>query len=235
MHRLWTLLRVELLNQTRNAFYAIVALVVVFMIGGLRLLDQPDSLDRLLPGLFLGGVAATTYMFAGSLILLEKAQGTLDGLVVTPVRPHEYLLARCITLGLLGTLEGVAVVLATHGPAGLSVVPMMLGMLAMSMFFALVGIGVAVRYDDVPRFLLPSIFIIVGLQLPFFDQVGVWSSPALYAVPTMPALVLIRAGFEPLSAAHWTYAILGTLATLGAAAVWARRAFVKRIVEKSPA
>ena len=42
-----------------------------------------------------------TFVFLAGLLLIEKGQGTLEGLIVTPLRSSEYLLAKILSLTVL--------------------------------------------------------------------------------------------------------------------------------------
>lgn len=83
--------------QLRNGFYAAAAFVAVCLVLLLGPLSA-DTVALLLPPLVLLNLQVNTFYFIGGLVLLERAEGSLEALTVTPLRPWEYLSAKVATL-----------------------------------------------------------------------------------------------------------------------------------------
>ena len=86
LRRLRAAMKADARLQQRNGFYAAAAFVAVCMIPLLRRVS-PDGLILLLPPLVLLNMQVNTFYFMGGLVLLEKAEGSLQALTVTPLRP----------------------------------------------------------------------------------------------------------------------------------------------------
>ena len=102
MTRLVSTIRWDAQLQIRNGFYyasAFVAVVSILVLSQLRL--SPDTLALLLPAIVLQNIFINTFYFIGGLVLLEKGDGTLEGLIVSPLRKEEYLASKVVTLTLL--------------------------------------------------------------------------------------------------------------------------------------
>ena len=64
----------------------------------------------ILPVALLGNLVTNGFYFMAAIVLLEKAEHSLEAQLVTPLRAWEYLLARVASLCLLSLAESVAIV-----------------------------------------------------------------------------------------------------------------------------
>ena len=171
----------------------------------------------------LGGTTATTVFLVGVLLLLERTEGTLDVVLVSPLRPGEYLASKLITLTGLALVES-ARSLAAYGPAG----PVdRAGRVPTSPRRGCWDR--AVRFRSLMRFLPP----VIAVSVPLTCRTSVsnlWPSPLFYALPTMPSLLLAKAAFLPVGPMQLVYAcVYGSLA-VGGALYWASRAMDRYVV-----
>jgi fluoroquinolone transport system permease protein len=226
--RLAATLRTDLRLQLRHGFYLAGAFVVAVWIALLSQLPR-EALRAALPAfLFLNGLV-TTYFFVAGLVLFEKREGVLQALVVTPLRDAEYLASKVASLTLLATLEGLVIVLAGWG-ADFALLPVVLGSLVIGALYTLFGLLVVFRYDSINEFLLPGSLAISLLQLPVAGSFGIFDPPLFWLWPTKGALLLLQAGFAPLGAGHWAFALLSSALWIALLAWLVRRAFRRFVV-----
>lgn len=220
MTRLISTLRLDILTQFRNGFYYVGAFVVIVAVVLLSQLRRPLDLGLIIPGLVFFNLLITTFYFIGGLVLLEKAEGSLFGLVVTPLRKSEYLLAKIVSLTLLASIETTLYIVIVFGIA-----PPLFGMILLAGIYTLFGFVAIARYDSINEFLLPSVVMVILLMLPLIDFFGPWHSPIFYLHPLQPMLVLMQAAYTPVTFAEITYGLLGSLFWYGLLFAWARQAF----------
>jgi fluoroquinolone transport system permease protein len=222
-------LRTDVRLQLRYGFYLAGAFVAAIWIAILSQLP-PAGVRVALPAfLFLNGLT-TTYFFVAGLVLFEKREGVLQALVVTPLREGEYLASKVATLTALAALEGIVIVLLGWG-TDLNLTPIVLGSLLIGAIYTLFGFLVVFRYDSINEFLLPASAFAGLLQLPVIGSFGVWDAPYFWLWPTKGALLLFQAGFAPLGAGQWAYALLASglwIALLSALVLRAFRRFIVR-------
>ena len=230
MRRLLAAMACDARLQYRNGFYAAAAFVAAALVVMLRWLP-PDALRFLMPALVLSNMQVNTFYFIGGLVLLEKAEGSLEAVVVTPLRPREYLASKVLTLGLLSLAEALAIVIASHG-LGFNPWPLAAGVLLTAALFSLYGFAVMARYDSINEFLIPSVFYAAVLSLPFLDYFGIWEGPLVYLHPVQAPLVLLEAAFHPLPAAEVAYGVLYGLLWVAPMAAWGVRAFRRFVVAR---
>lgn len=212
MNRLRAALRHDIRLQVRSGFYAAAAFVAVCLIPLVRALDGA-TLKLVLPALVLLNMQVNTFYFIGGLVLLEKAEGSIQALAVSPLRPVEYGAAKVLSLALLSLVEAAVIVVATYG-ARVQPLALVAGVVLTAVLFCLFGFIAVARYDSINTFLLPSVIITSLLNLPVLDALGIWSGPLWLLHPIRAPLVLLEAMVQPVAAWRIGYA-------LGYGALWA--------------
>lgn len=217
--------------QYRNGFYAAAAFVAACLVPLLRRLPD-DGLALVLPPLVLLNMQVNTFYFIGGLVLLEKGEGTLQALTVTPLRPSEYLAAKVATLAWLSLVEAAVVVVASHGLL-LNWAALAAGVGLTAVLLCLYGFVAVARYDAINAFLFPSMVYTAVIGLPVLDYFGIGAGPLWYLHPVRAPLVLLEAAFRPVASWQLAYAAgYGALWAVGLSVV-ARRAFDRHVVARS--
>ena len=230
MTRLVSSIATDVRVQFRQGFYFVSGFTVLIFTALLSQLPQ-DGLDLslVMPSFLLINFVLTTFFFVGALVLLEKSEGTLYGLVVTPLRDSEYLFAKTASLTGLATLESAIIVLLVFG-VPLRPLPLLLGMLLLGTLFTLLGFAVIARFHSINEYLLPAGFGVVLLLLPLLTSTGLGSSPLFYLHPAQPAVILLRSAYAPVPTPELLFAISSSLAWAVLSLIWARRVFARHIV-----
>jgi fluoroquinolone transport system permease protein len=228
MKRVLASLRWETTLQHRHGFYYVSALVVAIMAG---LLTQVPAaaIPNLMPAFFVNALFITTFYFFAALVLLEKGEGTLEGLVVTPLRATEYITVKVAALAALALFENLLILIIGYG-VGFNPLWLVAGLLAMAIIYALVGFIAVARFDSINEFILPSIGVLLLLALPVIDHFGLWRSAVWYLHPVQPSLVLMRAAFDPVPTRQLGYGLLGSSFWCLLFFWWARQLFARFIV-----
>ena len=230
MTRLQTAVRWDMRLQFRNGFYYAAAFIAVIMVGVLFQFPTAD-LPTILPLFVLGNMTINTFYFMAGLVLLEKGDGVLEGLVVTPLRQEEYLGAKLVSLTLLTIVENVVIVTAVFGfnyNVGLFVT----GLGLMAGFNVLIGFIAVARYDSINRFMLPSILITMPLTVPLLDYLGLWTSPLIYLHPVQAPLLLLKGAFQPIAAWQTWYGVAYAILWVGLLFKFSQRIFYRFIILK---
>lgn len=216
-------LRWDVVLQARNGFYWASAFVIL-VIGGL-LLAVPEAARAneavWVPAILAVNLPITTFFFMAGLLLLERDEGTLAALAVSPLTPTGYVGARMITLTSLAIVETIALVLIAFGAGG-SWLLVLSGTTALSVIYTGIGAVLATRYASINALLLPASALLALLLAPLLAHVGL-APRSLFAVhPIEPALTLLRAGYAPASAGELTFGGAGSVAWSAVVFLWAR-------------
>lgn len=175
MKRFWAALKGDIRYQWRYGFYFIYMFMTAVFIVIVRLLPgqwQQTALTLTL----LSDPALLGFFFIGGILQLERGEGLLDALFLSPLRPHEYLLSKALSLSLIAAAAGTVVALGSGIPGvrwALLVPVMIVG----SACFTFAGVAVSVNLRSTNAFLsvdglwevillLPPLLIVFGVEFP---------------------------------------------------------------------
>ena len=228
MRRLVATMVCDLRLQLRNGFYwAVAFLVVAFAV----VRSQLPAFDwgPLLPPLVLGNLVVATFMFIAGLLLLERDEGTLAALAMTPLSRREYLASKVATLTALSLLENVAIALIACG-TGFRLAPLAAGIVTAAALYCLAGFLAVAPYDSINEFLFPSMLWVLAFSLPILHYAGLVTSPLVYLHPFQAPLVLLGGAIGPLTAWEWIYGVGYSALWIALLLEWSRRTLERRIV-----
>lgn len=239
MRRLLATIKTDISVQFRNQFYTIaIAIALVFAII-LSQLIRPEQIITVIPALLLLIVGGTTLLFVGGLIIAEKDEGTLSAIIVSPLRPAEYLWSKIITLTLLATLEVVvliggalAIMSFSRNIAWPNLIIFLTGIIAINIAYTILGIALSVRYKKITDYVVPVLFIAIFLQLPIIYFWGIFEHPLFLLIPSSAPIQLIQGSLLKLEAWQWFYAIGYIVLQLTVLTGWAYQAFDTHIIRK---
>lgn len=228
MKGLLSSIRWEIVLQFRNGFYYATAFVLVFWL--VLYFQLPDAdLSAILPALLIGNLEITAFYFMAGLVMLEKEEGSLMARIVTPGSQVQYLVVKVLALSILVLSENL-IVAALFSGFHFKVLPVMLGLFMAGAVFTLYNFLTVVRYDSINEYFFPSVLYAIPLALPLLDFFKLVQSPLFYLHPIQAALVLIKGGFQTLSALEWVYGIAYSLLSLLLLLWLGKRAFKKFVV-----
>ncbi len=224
MTRLWTTLWLDCQLQIRNRFYLLSGIFAGIVILLMRYFLAAEILAQAIPPLLLITIAGTTYLFAGGMILLERGEGTLQGITITPLQSWEYLSSKLISLNLLALMESLVITGFGYGwDCNLGL--LCSGILIIGVLYSLICFIVVFRYHSVIDFLMPSLILNLILQLPLLRYFQIWDVPILLILPTQGPLLLMQAAFVHLEFTDLVYGIGISLISVIITAIWGYRCF----------
>lgn len=219
-----TALRWDVVVQARNGFYWASAFVVL-VVGGL-LLALPETAranDAVwVPAILAVNLQITTFFFVAGLMLLERDEGTLIALAVSPATPSGYLATRTVTLTALAALETIALLWLAFGAGG-SWPLILAGAVTLGVIYTGFGAVVACRYSSVNALLLPASAVVMFLLLPLLPHFGLGPRVPALVHPIEPSLVLMRGAYGPMTRGDLTFGIAGSISWSVVAFMWGQR------------
>lgn len=149
------------------------------------------------------------FYFAAALVLLSKSENTLQAQFLSPQRPAEWVLAKCLILSLLAIVESLLITLPLWQPA---LVTLLLTAVLMTSLLCQLGLFLVQRYRSLSDFLVPSSLVFLLLLIPAVQLMELWSSPWLMLHPLTPHMTLLKAslatGADACSPWWWVAAVL---------------------------
>ncbi|HEX7126105.1 MAG TPA: ABC transporter permease [Thermodesulfobacteriota bacterium] len=180
-----------------------------------RLLFNPDarSTHFIVPGLVGIILQNTTVLLTALAIVRERERGTLEQVLVTPVRPLALMLGKLLPYAVLGFAETLAVLAVMRGVFGVPIVGSLVLLLVVSWIFLVCALGLGLLISNVSDnqaqaiqlaflVILPSI-LLSGYVFPR-DSIPpflAWTSyliPVTYFIEVLRGVILRGAGVAEL-------------------------------------
>ena len=210
MRRLGATVWVDLRRQVTEGFW-FVALIVAFLLAAvLRAVDVDWA--AWWPVVLLADLTVTAFYFAAIQVLMQRAEGTLDAQVVSPLRSWEYLASLVVSLAVLSLVEMSVLALLGFGWQ-LNWLAYLVAVAVTATLYVLYGFIAVSRYPSISQFLLPSGLWTAVFALPMLPLFGAPSGWWLWLHPLQPTVALTQVAFGRLE-------LWWAVPSLVAAALW---------------
>jgi fluoroquinolone transport system permease protein len=231
MRRLLRTIGWDLLLQLRYQIITVAIVITVAYTLVFKLLAK-DGFDEVLVVIIFSDPVMIGFIFIGALVLFEKGSGTIDALIVTPLRKTEYLLSKVISLGLIATICSLVMAIAGHGWR-LNYFLFLYGTVFTSSRCALAGFIWVSRVKSMNQFVIIIPFFLIPFVLPLLNFFNLTSSWMLRLIPTQAFLDLLWASFHAVPAGRIIFAMIYLPIWLGLVYYFALRAFDRNIIISS--
>jgi ABC-2 type transport system permease protein len=177
-----------------NKSSAIVPTAAKFIVQS-RVWFNPElnSRDYFIPGILVNILAMVTIMLTAMSIVRERELGTMEQLMVTPVKPVELMIGKLVPVGLIGLFDVFLVIGAAkivfHTPFRGSIFIL----LGCTILFLLTALGVGLFISTVSRTQQQALISSCFYLLP-----AILLSGFAFPIRSMPPLVQIMTYFNPL-------------------------------------
>jgi fluoroquinolone transport system permease protein len=149
--------------------------------------------------------------FIGAIVFLERDQGIMQTLFVTPLSVSEYIISQVLALTGLSLLMGLLIGLLRFG-FSLSLVPLVAAITGASVLSTLFGIALAVKQRRVTSYFVICTMITLPFFLPVLHYLNIIDISYLQLfLPTAAILNLLGGTFSPFTAKDWLYASLALI------------------------
>ncbi len=145
------LIKYDILLQWRQKFwlvYGIIALLYTIILLNI------DFSSRYLVTviLVLSDTSVLGIMFIGAIILLEKQQNILEGLLVTPLSLTRYFLSKAVSLGSISLAASLVIILVPNGFIK-NIFPVIFTIIFSSIMYTLFGIGFSAKVKSINQYI----------------------------------------------------------------------------------
>ncbi len=167
--------------------------------GGLVLQDRvwfnPDLKSRVyfVPGVIVNIIALVTVMLTALSIVREKEIGTMEQLMVTPLRPIELMLGKLLPFALVGILQMVMITAAALLVFGVPLRGSLVLLFASSLLFLLTTLGLGLFISTISRTQQQAM-----MSSFFFFMPALLLSGFAFPIRNMPRPVQVLTYFNPL-------------------------------------
>jgi len=197
--------------QLKHGFYAVYVMLSVAYIIILNFIPMPAK-SIILPILIYTDPAALGMFFIGGMVLLEKEQGVLSLLYITPLKVYEYIVSKVLTLGIISTLVAVGISLAVNIET--NYILLILSTFLSSIFYTLIGFLIASKSKTVNDYIvriIPAIMLAILPCLTFIknDFVPEVINKIALLIPTAGGLKMIFGAYLGMSSVEIIICLAG--------------------------
>ncbi|PKP06578.1 MAG: ABC transporter [Bacteroidetes bacterium HGW-Bacteroidetes-5] len=173
--------------QSKQGFYLVYVIITVMYLIILSLL--PESFLRIaLPLVVFSDPSVLGLFFIGGIIMLEKGQGVIQVLVVSPLTTVEYIIAKVISLSVVAVVAASAITILSSSET-INWFLFLTSVVLTSGIFTLCGVVINAGCNNVNQYILKTIPYMLLLVLPCFSILG---APLLYPLTLVPSVAALR-------------------------------------------
>ena len=223
--RILSAIRNDIRFQLKYGFYLLYLVISMIYIGIIFAL--PASMRGIVSAVVaFSDPSALGLFFMGAIILFEKSERVLNSLFISPLTIDEYILGKVVSLSIIATAVGTAIVLTT-GTGKIHLFPLVSGLILGSILFSLTGLIIAARVNSLNQFMIGVIPLGTLLSLPSFLIIFGFDNIFLQLHPGVIVLKLILNGVE-IGKFNW-FQILLLILWIAIFWLWARENVKKMI------
>lgn len=199
-------LKADMKFQFKQGFYVVYVIITLVYMIAIRQL--PPSIGRIaVPLVVFTDPSIVGFFFIGGIVMLEKVQGVLQYIVVTPLRTKEYLIAKVISLSVLAETAGLLITAVSY-EGSINWILLVVGIMLSSVFFTLYGFIAAAGCNTMNEYFVRMVPYMLVMILPCFSLIGFQYSFIFGFFPSVAGLKLVFGAFHGISALEATVYIL---------------------------
>lgn len=195
----------QIARDHRSVALIIVAPVIVMGLVGFSFKDQEAVLDQIAPALIAVFALFFTFILTGVSFLRERAQGTLERLMVTPVGRRDIMLGYLLGFLLFAAVQSVVILLFTIFALQINYQGDLWQIFVLLMVLTVVAVSLGIFVSTfarnefqvvqfIPIILAPQIFLSGAIlpveQLPSYFQTAAKVLPLTYAIDALREIML---------------------------------------------
>ena len=191
--RLLNAIKSDIRFQYKQGFYLIYLIITAMYLVILSLVPE-NVLNIALPLIVFSDPSVLGLFFIGGIIMLEKGQGIIQVLVVSPLKTSEYIISKVISLSIISALAGILLTIFGSNSYP-DWILLTISIFLTSSIFTLCGIMINAGCNNVNQYIIKTIPYMLLLVLPCFSLLGFKYSYLFYIFPSVSALKLMLGAF----------------------------------------
>ncbi len=224
MKQLFQAIKWELILQLRYQIVSVMFFVTLLYIGLFYLLPF-ENIDKLLIILVLNDPVILGMTFIGALVLFEKSSNTLEALVLTPMKPAQYLWSKAIALTLIILPFTLLMAIVGHGWR-FNYLWFVLAVVLSSLVFVFFGFNLVSNAKTLNAYIIKLGIYTIPMGFPIINFLGLTDDfLPLYLIPSQATLCLLEAAFAEIETWKIIYGIVYLLLWLMGNYIVAKRVF----------
>ena len=228
MNRIKNALIADLKFERKQGFFTIYFIISFLYL--LVLTQIPETIRHFaVPLVIFSDPSILGLFFIGGMLLLEKEQGILQSIVVTPLKSIEYVISKIASLSIISVLAGLMISVLTYS-GSVKYGYLLMGILLTSFFLTQIGILIACRSRTINEFFLRMVPWMLALIAPAFFLIPFWNAGVLNLFPTIACLRLVYGAYHGNSIGVAAFQMMYMIFLNGGLLIYTTKQFEERIV-----
>jgi len=226
--RLLSALKSDIIFQFKQGFYIIYIVITLVYMVALSWLSM-SQLKIVVPLVVFTDPSVIGLFFVGGIIMLEKMQGIISAIVVTPLTTREYIISKVLSLVIVSLFAGISITFLVYkDPVDWFL--FVIALILTSTFFTLCGLIIGAKCHTVNQYIVRTIPVMLLFVLPCFSLIDYNDISIFYVLPGVASLKLILASFIGIDLFESVFLILYLSALNLVALNYTERVFEKHVV-----
>lgn len=209
MGRIINALKADVLFQFKQGFYFIYIVISVFYLIVLSQLS-PSVIKHILPILLYIDPSILGLFFIGGILLLEKEQGLLSLLYVTPLKISEFMISKLTSLCMISIVITFSISLLSYS-GHVNYLLLLLGITLTSLIYTLFGFTIASRSKSVNDFFVKMIPMMILFIIPIILMFIFPDILLLSLFPSVATFKLVWGAYHGMGLFETTYLLIYSL------------------------
>lgn len=188
-------LKTDFKFQMKQGFYIIYFFLTIIYMVILSMIPK-EFKNIILPIIVFSDPSVVGFFFIGGIIMLEKLQGIINYIVVTPLSIKEYILSKVFTLSLLAVIAGEAITFVSINSGSVNNIILAIGIFISSVFFILIGIIVVVGCKTLNQYMVKMVPFLMLLIIPCISIIDFKFSYILTVIPSVAGFRIVYGAFN---------------------------------------
>jgi len=191
-----TFLKLIKWDFTLQLRYNIITIAVIISILYIIMLKSlpGNNLDALVILLVLSDPTMFGVLFIGVLVLYEKDNNTLNALVVTPIKPWQYLWAKAFSLTIIAVPIALGISIFGHG-INIRYLYLLISVILSSFMFVFLGFAIVSNIKGFNQYIIKFALFTLPVSIPVLGLFNLYHSSLYYLIPTQATIILLKAAF----------------------------------------
>ena len=194
INRILNAIKADIIFQWKQGFYLIYIIISLIYIVLLNQFSN-EIVKLILPLAIYSDPSVLGMFFIGGIVLLEKEQGILMLLKVTPLRMSEYIISKVISLAIISVFSSILISFFSYKQY-VNYVFLITGVILSSTFFILFGLIIITKSKNINEYIFKMVPYSLIILLPCLSLIIKDIKYIFYLFPSVAGIRLILGAYN---------------------------------------
>ena len=192
--RIFNAVKADIIFQWKQGFHIIYIIISLIYIVSLNQLPN-EIVKLILPLVIYSDPSVLGMFFIGGIVLLEKEQGVLMLLKVTPLKMSEYIISKVISLSMISVFFSIFISFFSYRQ-DVNYFYLIIGVTLSSIFFILIGLIIITKSKSINEYIFKMIPYLLVILFPCVSLIVTNIEYLFYFFPSVVGIRLILGAYN---------------------------------------